>query len=39
MRIHKYADQSWADDLEAAIAKAVMHNDEAKRRAASARPI
>ena len=22
MRLHKYADQSWADDLEAAIAKA-----------------
>ena len=27
MRLHKYADQAWADDLEAAIAAAVTPND------------
>lgn len=30
MRLHKYADQAWADDLEAAIAAAMTPNTEVK---------
>lgn len=33
MRLHKYADQAWADDLEAAITQAMTPNGQAKGRA------
>jgi hypothetical protein len=32
MLLHKYADQAWADDLEAAIAAAMTPNPKANRR-------
>lgn len=38
MRLHKYADQAWADDLEAAIAAAMTPNDCDKARSAAESP-
>ena len=38
MRLHKYADQSWADDLEAAIAVAKTHNVRIQPPAPAAEP-